>query len=355
MAKASGNNVAASSQVTAMLGGAPNSPPAKAEAAEAAAAEAADKTAAAATAAAGKEGVHAAQAGADEAGDKADKGKGKSKGKKASNESLLQRLDELVGEAEDGEGEGEVGPGARYKAVMALVAQLEARIRDLESIAYVVANMKDTHTGASKAVLTANKYRKAVRKAPKTHGLGSATAMVTNAFMVGTVEHGVTDAVDLVVYQRYLGIILLTAIIKQLEPGQTELFVRHFFAVEAYKEGMVKVVYMVEGSMALPEKPEEVTEIETAIEAAKAASSDAPLLPLAEKYFLIIDGEPTAAHGRRAYKIGKLLRTLLCATGATCPSSKAPPGPLVRTVRGRRGGKKSKAAKGDEGDDDEDD
>ena len=263
-------------------------------------------------------------------------------------------MDELVGGAEDDEDEGEVGPGARYKAVMALVAQLEARIRDLEAIAYVVANMKDTHTGATKATMTANKYRKAVKTAPKTHGLGSATAMVTNAFMVGTVEHGVTGAVDLVVYQRYLGIILLTAIIKQLEPWQTEMCVRHFVAVEAYKEGMVKVVYMIEGSMALPEKPEEVTEIEVAIEAAKAASSDAPLLPLAEKYFLIIDGEPTAAHGRRAYKIGKLLRTLLCATGATCPSSKAPPGPLVRTVRGRRGGKKGKTAKGEEGEDDED-
>ena len=61
---------------------------------------------------------------------------------------------------------------------------------------------------------------------------------------------------------------------------------------------------------------------------------------MAPNFFLYEDKTPRAPKGKRSYELDKVLRTLLCATGATCPSGRAPPGPIVRRLRGRRGGKK---------------
>ena len=265
----------------------------------------------------------------------------------------MNRLDELLGGGDEAAEREEEPQGSKYKHALALIAQLEARIRDLEAMAYIVANLKESHEGAAQSCRVASLYRKAVRKAPKTHGLGAATSMVFNSFLGGVVQQGVGINAEPATYHRYLGVLLLAAVTKTLPSEETELFAKHFFVVEAHKEGMIKVVYRLEGTMALPQTPEDVQEIEAAVAEAQRLRRDDPLLPVAIKYFTFIDGEPRAPLGVRHFELGKLLRSLLCATGASCPSGKAPPGPLVRKIRPRRG--KSKKSAADEGMADDDD
>jgi len=280
--------------------------------------------------------------------------KGKGKAARQTNAQLMNRLDELIGGGDEAAEREEQPEGSKYKFALALIAQLEARIRDLEAIAFIVATLKDTHVGANQSCKVAALYRTAVRKAPKTHGLGSATSMVFNAFLGGVVHQGVHTGAEAATYHRYLGILLLAAVTKTLPATETELFARHFYAVEAHKEGMIKIVYRLEGNIALPQTPEDVTEIEGAVAEAQRLRKDDPLLPVALKYFTFIDGEPRAPLGVRHFELGKLLRSLLCATGATCLSGKAPPGPLVRKIRPRRGkGKKTTEGSMVDGEDDE--
>jgi len=277
-------------------------------------------------------------------------------------QSLLAQLDEVVkgeGEAAD-EGKGGGKGGVNNKVVMAILVQLDARLRDLEALAYTVAIMSASHLAAVGGLRVADGYRKAVRAKPKTHGLGSATPLVALSFLSGVVEAGLTatQREDPAVFARYLAVTMFTAFLRAVPAGQIEAVVRHFFVVEAYVEDTVKLIYNIEGTMAIPSTTEEATQVETAIREAESTQKDDAVVRVAAQYFTYEDLTCTGPPGRKSYAISKILRTLLCSTGANIPSSRPPPGPLIRKIRRRRGNKKKgkgSAFDMEDGEDEEDD
>ena len=261
----------------------------------------------------------------------------------ASVQSLLAQLDAVVqGEgATEAEAKGGGKGVVNNKVVMAILVQLDARLRDLEALAYTVAIMGASHQAAAGGLHVADGYRRAVKAKPKTHGLGSATPLVALAFLSGVVEAGLTAAQreDPAVFARYLAITMLTAFLRKVPAGQVEAIIRHFFVVEAYVEDTVKVIFHIEGTMTIPVSIEETAAVEKAIAEAEAEGKDDAVVRAAAQYFSYEDLTCTGPPGRKAYALSKILRTLLCSTGARVPSSRPPPGPLIRKIRRRRGKK----------------
>ena len=120
--------------------------------------------------------------------------------------------------------------------------------------------------------------------------------------------------------------------------------VRHFFVLQAYEEGKAKIIFNVQGTLALP-KGDDLTRIVGACQAMLVTREFDDLLPYTDIAFTVEDGVPLAPEGTRALPIGPLIRSIYCATGGTMATGRAPPGPVVRKIKRRRGKKGRKEAR----------
>jgi len=243
---------------------------------------------------------------------------------------------------------GTVG-AAKLKILIALISQLEARIRDLEQAAYTVLSQKADAPAPRKAIQVGKRYSAVVKVNPKGHGLGSPLPPIALAYMQGIVEQALPPLAGEDVVVRRFALIAFTKWLGTVSPDTVEEVVKHFVCVEAYKENMAKTVICIKGEIALPVAAA-IPEWVAAEEAAKGGD-DTALKALCASVLVIEDGLPRAPPKTRVYEIVRIPKTVVCQTGGTCPHGRAPPGPLVRKLRGRRGRGKGKG-KGVEAEDD---
>ena len=116
---------------------------------------------------------------------------------------------------------GTVG-AARLKILIALIAQLEARIRDLEQAAYTVLSQKADSPAPSKAIQTSKRYSAVVKVNPKGHGLGSPLPPVALAYMQGIVEQALPVHAGEDVVVRRFALIAFTKWLGTVNPGAVE-------------------------------------------------------------------------------------------------------------------------------------
>ena len=168
--------------------------------------------------------------------------------------------------------------------------------------------------------------------------------LVALAFMKGLCTQGVPLTSDAPLRARYCLMCALTAKLMTMPSDQIALMFRHFYVVEAHAEGVAKVIYHVEGVATPPANDDQLASAMTTCMAVYNGGDPTQLLDMAARCFTIIDGVPNPA-GTPALDIGRMLRTVLCSTGASVPTGRAPPGPLVRKVRNRRGGRGANSRK----------
>jgi len=208
----------------------------------------------------------------------------------------------------------------------------------LEAINYMVLTISEAHLGAAAGLAITAWYQKEVRQAPKTHGHGSPTPLVALGTLRGLALAGIAATADQALTARWVGLCLLVAKLGKLPPSQLELVVRHFFVLQAYEEGKAKIIFNVQGTLALL-KGENLAGVEGACHAMLVTREFDQLLPYTDLAFTIEDGVPMAPEGTRALPIGPVIRSIFCATGGTMATGRAPPGPVVRKIKRRRGKK----------------
>ena len=127
--------------------------------------------------------------------------------------------------------------------------------------------------------------------------------------------------------------------------------VKHFFVLQAYEEGMAKIIFNISGAMVL-----QGDELQTGADVCAGVvhyKDFDELLPYVERAFTIEDGQPLASHGKRQFPLGLVVRSVFCSAGGKMATGRAPPGPIVRKIKRRRG-KRTKGRRQDEDIDDDD-
>ena len=156
---------------------------------------------------------------------------------------------------------------------------------------------------------------------------------MTPAFLRGLAQ---LDYPDPTMVTRRAAIAILASLALSSTAGQISCWAMHLIAAElqGQRAGQGLLIWHVDGSIALPGAAEAPQIIQTALQCfvANDFSAMASILP---HYVDLADGVPSAIG--RVTRIDLIIRTLLCVSGATAPTGRAPGSTAEKAVRKGKG------------------
>ena len=224
-----------------------------------------------------------------------------------------------------------------WKAMVKLVETLEARIRELEACAFSTGMIAEEAPliRASKHVLAW--YLGEIKGQEKTHKLGSPHLHLAVAGLEAlTADEAFNRPIDAPIVVRMVALKLLHFVMCTLEPAVAAGFIMHYRVSDTFtkpgEKTIARVSWAFQGHLTLPNEAEA-----GAVLAAFRADDEQQLQMMAASCFVIEDDLCYAA-GPRAIPLDRVFRTVLCNSGGTMMTGKAPPGGQVRKI-GKRAGK----------------
>ena len=229
------------------------------------------------------------------------------------------------------------GPATQDKALLKLVEQMEARIRDLEALAYFTAAVPKVHglvVGAEEGVAF---YLSVIKDDPTLgapHVFVAVRALQKYMATVTTTDEALTC--------KLAAVALLVANMQQADSDELASWVRFFRVSKMFHEtGTVekaRIQFKFDGAITLP-NPQQAAQV---LEAFRQKDLVA-ISKLAAMCYEMIEGEPTAV-GRPA-PIDKVLRSIVCMSGGEMKAGRAPRGGAVWAVKGKGKGKGRKGGR----------
>ena len=227
----------------------------------------------------------------------------------------------------------------QVKAMQGLIAQLESRMRFLESIILLKAQAPLQVAYVQFPLATLKNYQTATTADPYNHGLGPPHPHMLLAFLQQLAVHPLPHSTDHGLRARALTILLFTLQISTMTGAQVD-DICPFFSIHelagAATAGKVMISWYIRGTVSIPAQ-DQVEDLATRALAAHRARDPSAIMPDILRSFVIADGIPVATG--KPLELGRILLSLLCAVGCTRPIGRAPAGGPVRIVRGKGKGR----------------
>ena len=142
---------------------------------------------------------------------------------------------------------------------------------------------------------------------------------------------------------RQAALTIFVAKLLQLPHDLLPCFITHFSVVELPGDSkQALVVWAIEGSISIPSS-DQLAPVMMTIHQGFASKGPAPIAALSGASFEIMDGMPVHS-GNRGIPVAELLNTLLCSTGGTRASGRAPRGGAAKQLKGKGKGKQGMEA-----------
>jgi len=233
---------------------------------------------------------------------------------------------------------------ASKDATTALILQMEARIRALEASLYATCMVPTRHPAVQESKHAITNYINITKADPWGHGLGGADALVGAAFMKGMARTPLPDGADPPLQCRQAAVILIAMLALTQDLRFLHEWITHFVVADLHgnREGTSLVIFKLDGRMLLPDPGDEANMVIQAVEQAIVTGQWDRVAAVASLSYTYQDGEPTPVGNRSGISIQKLLMSVMCATGGTRPTGRAPRGPLARQIKGKGKGKDGK-------------
>ena len=223
--------------------------------------------------------------------------------------------------------------------MQSLIAQLESRMRFLESIILLKAQAPLQVAFIQFPLATLKNYQTATTADPYNHGLGPPHPHMLLAFLQQLAVHPLPQGTDNGLRARALTVLLFTLQISTMTAAQVD-DICPFFAIHelagASTAGKVMVSWHIRGTVSIPDQ-EQVEELTVRALAAHASRDPSEIMQDIYRSFTIADGIPVAT--AKPLELQRILMSILCTSGCTRPIGRAPAGGPVRIVRGKGKGR----------------
>jgi len=227
----------------------------------------------------------------------------------------------------------------QVKALQQLVAQLESRMRFLESIILLKVSAPLQVAFIQYPLATLKNYQSTTQADPYNHNLGPPHPHMLLAFLQQLATHPQPQGTDIGLQARALVILLFTLRIATMTAAEVDdicpYFAIHELAGSAM-QGKVMVSWHIRGTVSLPDG-QQVEELQLRARAAHEARDASPILADIQRSFTITDGIPVAT--ARPLDLQRILLSLLCTNGCNRPVGRAPAGGPVRIIKGKGRGR----------------
>ena len=238
-----------------------------------------------------------------------------------------------------GKGEADQSDKARLKRLEAGSQQMEARLRAVEAVCFHHLSCAPEHLTIVKGTEALEGYhavRLALPDGTDLSALGSPHCAIAVQALSGLCQQPFTGPVDDSLKSRRICLTLLVLEAMEQSPAAVNLWCEHFavFVGQAFegKKAMAKVSFCIRGELSLPTGLD-LDPMVAECSAVLTGGDPASFRSHARRSFSWEDGVPYPTG--KGHSIGLIVRSLMCTTGATKPSGKAPRAGWAKAMKGK--------------------
>jgi hypothetical protein len=262
------------------------------------------------------------------------------------------------GKATNGKG-GRTASTAQWNSMVKLVAQMEARIRDLEAATLDTMFCKANHPVAISSLRAGQQYAEDVRRRKAEgedgSGAGPPHLRISTAAWAALANTQLPNGADMGLKMRAAATMMMAFAYDCQTAEQVACSLKHFRLRELYvrdgEEPRVVMAFKFEGEMGLPDAGDV-----DAIIAEMRSTDKARKLSVINAHMDWVDGFPESVHAKKRIFVQRLFLSMMAALGGSKTMGRAPQAYAVKQLgkggkgKGKRGGKKHREREWDEED-----